>query len=223
MRPVFAAGAAPDVPLVARLANQAVLCVGAGPVAASKALPLLDAGAALTVVAPRAVEKIAGAARSGRLVWRRRRFRDADADAALLIVAATSDPAVNDAVARAAADRATLCVRVDGGGTAAFAGAVRRGPLTIAVSTGGRAPVVARRLRAELEATYGPEWGALIELLGQLRDHPVIRDTMAGLTDAERRARWRSILRTDIVSLLRSGRTDLAWEVAIACLSSSSD
>ncbi|MDP8978915.1 MAG: hypothetical protein M3N17_10170, partial [Actinomycetota bacterium] len=123
----------------------------------------------------------------------------------------------------AAARRATLCVRVDGGGTAAFPGAVRRGPLTIAVSTGGRAPVVARWLREELETAYGPEWGALVGLLGELRDHPAVRDRLDGLTDAQRRARWRSVMGTDIVSLLRSGRTDLAWEVAIACLSSSSD
>jgi siroheme synthase-like protein len=184
------------VPLVARLAGQRVVCVGGGPVAAAKALPLLDAGADLLVVAPTAVEGIRAAAVAGRLRWERRVYAAGDLDRALLALAATADPGVNARVAAEAARRPCLCVRVDSGAaaTASFAAAVRRGPLTIAVSTDGRAPVLSRWLRQRLEAEYGPEWGELAALLGELRASPEVEAAMAGLDAAGRARRWRAAL-----------------------------
>lgn len=208
-------------PLFVRLAGARVLGVGAGPVAAAKLLPLVGEGAEVVVVAPDAVDEVAAAAAAGRLTWHRRGWEPADLDGALLVVAGTGDPLVNEAVAKEAAARATLCVRVDrdGAGSADFAGVVRRGPLTLAVSTAGRAPVLARRLRAELEAAYGPEWGDAVTLYGELRDEVALAD----LPPDERRRRWRAIPVTDILALLRSGRYSDAKRAAAACLSSSSD
>ncbi|MPZ86638.1 MAG: siroheme synthase [Nitriliruptorales bacterium] len=212
------------VPLFVRFDGARVVSVGAGPVAASKALPLLDAGADLVVVAPTASPDIARAAAAGRLTWHRRGFQEADLEGAVLVIAATADPERNAAVARAAADRATLCVRVDRGGqgTAALAGVVRRGALTLAVSTSDQAPALARHLRTELDGAYGPEWGELVALYAELRSDPEIADALAGLTDVQRRARWRAIPVPDILRLIRTGRHSDAKRVASACLSSSS-
>jgi siroheme synthase-like protein len=129
---------------------------------------------------------------------------------------------------------ATLCVRVDrdpdaataprsAAGSAAFAAAVRRGPLTIAVSTGGQAPSLARLLRAELEDTYGPEYGEVAALLGELRGDPAVRRHLATLDSDGRRAAWRAIPLADILRLIRKGLVLDARELALACLSSSSD
>jgi precorrin-2 dehydrogenase/sirohydrochlorin ferrochelatase len=230
--PPAADGQPPGVPLLVRLAGRRVLCVGAGPVAAAKALPLLDAGADLLVVAPEAGPKVLDAAAAGRLRWQARRYRSDDLDGAVLAIAATADAAVNDRVVAESNGRRVLCVRVDAAGeaaavdaevraSAAFMGLVRRGHLTLAVSTDGRAPALARRLRSALAQSYGPEYGDLVDLLGELRRSPAVRARLAGLSDTERRARWRAVLDTDILMLLRAGKPEAATELAAACLCSS--
>jgi siroheme synthase-like protein len=216
-----AAPAPHGLPLMADLAGRRVVVVGAGPVAAAKLRALADAD--VVVVAPDAVAQIRAAAQVGSLTWESRRFHPDDLDGAWLVVAATADASVNTEVAAAAEQRHLWCVRVDGGGSAGFMGTVRRGPLTLAVSTGGSSPALARHLRAELAERYGEEHGRLAALLGELRSDPAVRAALEGLDDAEKARRWRRVLAADILAPLRSGRTDLAKELALACLSSSSD
>ena len=217
------------VPLLVWLTGQRVVCVGAGPVAAEKVLPLVEAGAVVEVVAPDAVDVLRQAADDGKLVWHRRSFEGTDLDGAVLVLAATADGAVNARVAAAATERSTLCVRVDRSprhlpsGTAAFLATLRRGPLLLAVSTSGCAPALSRRIRDELAGRYGPEYGELAELLGALREDPQVRAALSGLPPAERRARWRSTLDADTLDLIRNGHVTTAKEVVTACLCSSSD
>lgn len=217
------------VPLLVDVAGRRVVAVGAGPVAAAKIAPLLDAGAALTVVAPDAVEAIREAAGAGRLVWHARAYAPGDLAGAFLVVAATAEGAVNARVAAAAATQATFCVRTDrtapddAPGTAALLGTVRHGDFTVAVSTGGRVPAVARHVRAELSARYGPEYGALVELLADLRTAPDVRRRLERLDGGARRAAWRSLPMADILEALRNGDDPSARELALACLCSSSD
>ena len=213
------------VPLLVRLRDQRVLCVGAGPVAKRKLRPLLADGAAVHLVAPEAVDALRDAAAAGRLRWSRRRFELADLDGVVLAVAATASAEVNAAVAEEAARRGVVCVRSDGEGqgSADLLATVRRGPLTIAVSTSGDAPSLARLLRQRLEAEYGPEWGALVALFGEARRDPAVRERMGGLSEEERQARWRSIPVPDTLGLLRAGNVEAAKRTVTACLSSSSD
>jgi siroheme synthase-like protein len=217
------------VPFLLDLADRPVVVVGAGPVAAAKLRSLRTGGAVITVVAPRAVDEISGAAAAGALRWEARAYRSGDLDGALLAVAATASSSVNAAVAADAAAAATLCVRVDAApdvppsarATAAFMGAVRRGPLTIAVASG--VPALSRRLRSELAETYGEAHGELAALLAELRTDARVQRVLASHGDEARAALWRRILDTDILDLIGSGRIDLAKEVALACLSSSTD
>lgn len=219
----------PGVPLLVDLAGRRVVAVGAGPVAEAKTTPLRQAGAALTVIAPDAVPAIRDAAAAGHLTWHARPYAPGDLTGAFLVVAATADAATNARVAADAAAQQTFCVRTDSApgtaspGTAALLGVVRRGDLTIAVSTGGRAPAVARHVRQELEASYGPEYGELVALLGELRDTPEVRDNLGGLDRSGRRAAWRSVPMADILALLRNGDSQSARELASACLCSFSD
>jgi len=219
------------VPLLVGLAGRRVVGVGGGAVATAKLLPLAEAGAEVIVVAPNVQGELAAAAG---VVHRRAYSGPQDLAGAFLAVAATADASVNAWVAADAEALATLCVRVDrdpdaataprsAAGSAAFAAAVRRGPLTIAVSTGGQAPSLARLLRAELEDTYGPEYGEVAALLGELRGDPAVRRHLATLDSDGRRAAWRAIPLADILRLIRKGLVLDARELALACLSSSSD
>jgi precorrin-2 dehydrogenase / sirohydrochlorin ferrochelatase len=207
-----------------------VVVVGAGPVAAAKLRSLRASGARITVIAPEAVAPVHDLVESGAITWEQRTYRPGDLTGALLVVAATASAAVNDAVAADAARQGTVCVRSDVpagaagapsavAGSAAFMGAVRRGPLTIAVASG--VPALSRRLRTELADTYDEAYGDLAALLAQLRTDPQVQALLDPHDDATRAARWRLLLDTDILDHIRTGRIDLAKEVALACLSSS--
>ena len=141
--------ATPPFPAFLKLANRPVTVVGGGPVAASKLRALLDAGARVTVVAPEVRAEIAA---SG-VAIRRRRFRAADLDGAWLAVAA-APPDVNREVARAAAERQMFVNAVDDPQNASLylGGVVRRGGVTAAISTDGRAPALAGLIREAIEA-----------------------------------------------------------------------
>jgi precorrin-2 dehydrogenase / sirohydrochlorin ferrochelatase len=214
--------AAPAAPLLVVLAGRRVVGVGGGRVAAAKLLPLAtEHGAAIEVVAPAIDDRLVEVA-----TWHQRAYEGpADLEGAVLVVAATDIPRINERVTADAAAVGALCVRTDaeGDGTAAIPATVRHGPLTIAVGTDGYSPTVSRWLRDELAAKYGPEYGALAMLLGEIRRDPQIGAQLASLSGDQRRLAWRSIPLVDILDLLRSGSVDSAKEVAAACLSSFSD
>jgi precorrin-2 dehydrogenase/sirohydrochlorin ferrochelatase len=159
-------------PMLVNLAGRKCLVVGAGTVAVAKIEGLLLCGAEVVVVSPRAVETIQRLARTGRLVWRRRAFSPRDVQGRFLAIAATNSSKVNEAVFHACVARGVLCNSVDDPEHCDFIypAVARRGPLQIAISTGGRSPALAARLRRELERQFGPEWGAWVEDLGKRRD-----------------------------------------------------
>ena len=158
--------------MLVNLVGRKCLVVGAGAVAAAKIEGLLFCGADLVVVSPRAVPAIQRLARAGRLAWRRRAFSRRDVQGKFLAVAATNSSKVNEAVFRACAARGVLCNSVDDPQHCDFIypAVAHRGPLQIAISTGGCSPALAARLRRELERQFGPEWGAWVEHLGRRRD-----------------------------------------------------
>jgi uroporphyrin-III C-methyltransferase/precorrin-2 dehydrogenase/sirohydrochlorin ferrochelatase len=156
-------------PLFLKLAGRDVLVVGAGPIGTSKARSLLEAGARVTVVAPEAEPELIELAAASALVLHARAFTDADVDGAWLVVAAAT-PEVNRVVAAASEARRTFVLAVDDPTSASAygAGVVRRGGVTVAVSTDGRAPALAGLLREALEAVLPDElasWTAEAERL----------------------------------------------------------
>jgi siroheme synthase-like protein len=136
------------LPVFLDLAGRDVLLVGAGPVAASKLDALTRAEARVTVVAPTIHPAILGA----RVTIVQRAFDPRDVDGRALVVAA-APPAVNAQVKRAADARRVFVNAVDdpAHGNVFLGGVVRRGPVTVAISTGGRAPALARLLRETLD------------------------------------------------------------------------
>lgn len=159
-------------PIFVDLEGRRCLVVGGGPIATDKVRKLAEHGASVRLVSPALTPELAAMAAAGAIdEHRARAYRPGDLEGCLLAIAATDRAEVNRAVRREADARGLLCNVVDDPGLCTFTvpSVVRRGELAIAVSTGGASPVVARRIRREIEAAYGPEWGALIALLRELR------------------------------------------------------
>ena len=159
-------------PMMIRLEGRKCVVVGAGAVAEEKISGLLPHLARVTVVSPRATKKIQKQARAGILTWKKRRFTARDIEDAFLAIAATDSPAVNAAVFRACTARGVLCNSVDDPPNCDFfyPAVVRRGALQIAISTNGRSPALASRLRRELEKQFGSEWADWVEHIGNMRN-----------------------------------------------------
>ena len=157
----------PLFPVFLKLRGRRVLLVGGGPVARGKLAGLLEAGARITVVAPEVRPEIEAAD----VTVLERAFTPADLEGAWLVVAA-APPDVNRAVAAGAEDRGVFVNAVDdpAPATAYTGGVFRRGGITIAVSTEGRAPALAGLLREALEAVIPDEVASWVEEAQRLRE-----------------------------------------------------
>lgn len=160
------------LPIFVKLDGRTVVVVGGGAIAEGKLGALLDAGANVRVVAPKVTPQIAEWHRAGRLRWNAKKFKPGDLEGSHLVVAATSAAGVNDAVFREADARGILCNAVDDNRNCHFYyGAVaKRGDLQIVVSTNGKSPALAQRIREELEREYGEDYGAWLDWLGAQRE-----------------------------------------------------
>ena len=175
------------LPLSLKLKGQPCLVVGGGEVARRKIELLAAAGANVTVVARRFAPDVRRFCESRGVVAERRSFAAADVADCLLVVAATDDADVNDEIARACARHRVLVNCVDDGerSTALFPAIVDRGPVTVAVSTGGASPTLARRLREAIEALLPAGTGRLATYLASRR-----RQIHGKLPDARSRQRF---------------------------------
>jgi len=172
------------LPVFLDLRARPVVVVGGGPPAARRARDLLAGAARVTVVSPTLGAELEALAEAGGLAWRPRAFAPPDVRGAALVIAATGRADVDDAVARAArAARVPVSVVDDASRSdLVFGAVVRRGDLQISVSTGGRSPGLARLVREQLEALFGPEWAELVARAGDER----MRARAAAATPAER-------------------------------------
>jgi siroheme synthase-like protein len=159
-------------PIFVKLQGRLVVVVGGGEIAAGKIEGLLRAGARLRVIAPDVHAALAEPIRSRKIEWLPRMFAAGDLDGATLVIAATSAPGVNASVFREAEARGILCNAVDDIENCHFyyGSIVQRGDLQIAISTNGKSPALAQRLRQELEQQFGSEYEVWLEWLGAARE-----------------------------------------------------
>jgi len=153
------------------LRERPCLVVGGGAIGERKARELLDCRAGVTVVSPSLTPALRALADSGVIAWRPRTFLRRDVRRCALVIAATGVAAVDAAVAAEARRRGVLVNVVDRPAQCdfIFASVLRRGDFQIAVSTGGRSPALARKIRHRLEPLFGPEYAELVEQLGRAR------------------------------------------------------
>lgn len=160
-----------DYPVCLRLAGKRVLVVGGGAVALGRVRGLCAAGASVHVVAPRLHPELLRAAAAGELTLEQRPVEPTDLEGAMLVVCAVDDPAVSARVSAAARSRGVWCTAVDRPALCDFTmpSVGRRGPITIAVSTAGKAPALAAVLRRRFEAQVRAEELAIAEGVAVLR------------------------------------------------------
>jgi siroheme synthase-like protein len=169
---------------------------------------LLECDAAVEVIAAEPIEEIRRLAGAGRVRWIAREFRRGDLAGAFLVIATVREPALRATVFEEAESAGALANVVDDTAHCSFvAGSVvRRGPLRVAIGTGGAAPALAVRLRERLERELGPEYDRFLRWMDALRA-PVARRWP---DFDERRRRWYAVVDSDALGLLRAGHEELA-------------
>ena len=182
---------APLFPVFIKLENRACLVVGAGEIAKAKIASLLEAGARVRVVAPQALPEIETLTEENRLTWDDRRYQASDLDGVFMVVAATSDSAVNKTVFTQARQLGILCNAVDDPPNCDFyfPAVVRRGDLQIAISTAGESPAFAQKLRRAFEEALDRSLGNWLAAVGQIR-----REILASFPVSEARKRALHVL-----------------------------
>ena len=187
-------------PMMLSLDGRRTLVVGGGRVALRKAQTLADAGAKVRVVSPEFLPEFAA---DGRLELVREMYEARHVAGAFVVVASTDDEAVNARVsadARAAGalvnvvDRPALCDFI-------VPAVIERGELLIAISTGGAAPSLARKIRERLERDFGPEYAAYLTAMRHVRD----RYKSAALDPDVRRRLFERLTEPDLLDAARAG------------------
>jgi precorrin-2 dehydrogenase/sirohydrochlorin ferrochelatase len=197
------------------LQGKSCLVLGGGDEAAGKARGLLRAGADVTVIAPAFEDELVqmGGRHEVRLLVHT--FREADLDGVELVIDASGDDPQGVKVAEAARRRRILVNVLDRVPQCDFIApaVVHRGPLTVAISTAGRSPFMASHIRRLLEGSLGPEYGELVELVGELRD----RLRAEGLPVPQQTEIYERVPGCGALELLRSGDREGARRAVLAC------
>ena len=190
------------------LRGKMAVVVGGGEVALRKIESLLAAGATVRVVAPEIHPDVEELERRGVLRIERRFYRTGDLDGAILVIAATSSSEVNRLVSEEASRRNTLLNVVDAPALSGFIvpSVIRRGDLTVAISTGGLSPALAKHIRRKLEEILVPEYGAFLRLLGDMRSR--VRHELP--LPEQREAFWSEVVNSDAFEIYRSSGDEAA-------------
>jgi precorrin-2 dehydrogenase / sirohydrochlorin ferrochelatase len=154
-----------------RLSGRRCVVVGGGEVGLEKVEGLLACDGRVVLVAPDAVPELEALAAEGSIGWERREYAREDLEGTFVVIAATGDTDVNIRVYEDAERRAMLVNVVDVPPLCNFIlpAIVRTGPLAIAISTAGASPALAKRIKAEIAATYGEPYARLAVLLNDAR------------------------------------------------------
>ena len=158
-------------PLVVDLSGRRCVVIGGGAVAERKVEGLLAAGASVTVVSPKLGEKLEARAARGEIELARRRYRRGDLAGASLAFVATGDPGLAAAVAREGRSEGVWVNAADDPEHCDFflPSVLRRGPLLVAVATGGGSPALARAVREEIERLLPDDYAELAETVAEVR------------------------------------------------------
>ncbi|MDH4184783.1 MAG: bifunctional precorrin-2 dehydrogenase/sirohydrochlorin ferrochelatase [Nitrospinota bacterium] len=195
-------------PVFLALAGKKCLVVGGGEVAARKIASLWEAGAQITVVAPWLCPEARELVEKGAAKWLEREYTASMLDGATLAIAATGEESVNQKVSQDAEARNILVNVVDQPGLCGFfvPSVVRRGDLVIAVSTSGKSPAAAKRLRKKLEKDFGPEWAVYLRMMGEARE--LALKAKSGQKNREKI--FNQLADSSLFSLVKEGQLDKA-------------
>lgn len=201
-------------PVNLNLAGKRCVILGGGTVAQGKIAALRQAGASITVISPDATAGIQRAAQRGDVEWIARKYESGDLEGAFIAVAATSVWHVNREIYEEAEHRGVLLNVVDDPDLCTFIAPsiVKRDPITLAISTGGASPALARKLREALAQDPNLRWADLADVLARARkivkEHRIVIDP----------DRWQCCINEELLEMSQSGREDEALEKLLSGL-----
>jgi len=202
-------------PIFLNISGKRCVVVGGGQVSLRKVKALLEHRASVEVISPDACPELNKLAEDGEISVLPRSYRAGDLEDAFIVIAATSDRDTNLEVAQEAQRKAVLVNVVDDQENSDFIAPsyVRRGDITIAVSTAGRSPALARKIRTRLEKDFGDEYASLARLIGEVR----VEIKRQGIkVDGDG---WQEALDLDLlIKLLREGDKEKAKTVLVSGL-----
>jgi precorrin-2 dehydrogenase / sirohydrochlorin ferrochelatase len=200
------------LPVLIDLKYYPVLIIGGGRVAERKVLTLIRAGASIRLVSPTITARLSALVRRGTIERVPRRFRFGDLKRAALVYVCTSDASVSRLIGSWAKREGKLVNLADLPEQSSFfvPATVNRGDLMIAISTCGKSPALARKVRIELAERFGEEYGDLLRILGAVRRRLLERPD--GST-SQRAVIFRRLVDSDLLNLLRNRRSRKAQEL----------
>ena len=158
-------------PVFLKIKDRACLVVGGGSVAERKGMTLIDYGASVTIVSPELTGGLEKLVEQGQVVHIKRNYRQGDLDGFFIVVAATSDPEVNGKIYLEAEDSGILINSVDDPENCSFfvPSSIRRGDFQVSISTSGKAPYFAKKVRKFLENMFYNDLDKDLEELSRIR------------------------------------------------------
>ncbi|NPU84808.1 MAG: bifunctional precorrin-2 dehydrogenase/sirohydrochlorin ferrochelatase [Syntrophaceae bacterium] len=185
------------------IAGRRCVVVGGGQVAERKVERLVECGARVAVLSRRLTDRLAEMARAGTVEHIDSEYEPEKLGEAMLVIGATDREDVNDAVSRECRRRGILVNIVDDPERCDFIlpSILQRGDLMVAVSTGGRSPALAKRIREDLEECFGPEYAVLLEIMAELRR----KVTARGRSADENKVLFESVVHSEVLDRIRTG------------------
>ena len=199
------------LPIFFNLKNRLTVVIGGGEVATRKVTMLLKASAAITLYSPDICHELTAMAEAGTITYVNANFDESQLAGACMVIAATDDEAVNEAVSIACkalnipvnvVDAPALC-------TFTMGSIIDRSPVVIAISSEGNAPVLARYIRAKIETMLPAAYGRIADIAGEFRDAVKAKFT----TTQARRIFWEGVLQGPMVERVLSGQEQAAREL----------
>jgi precorrin-2 dehydrogenase / sirohydrochlorin ferrochelatase len=189
-------------PICLDIKGKKCLVVGGGRVARRKTCGLLEQGADITLISPDIIPELCALSEEKKIIWKKRGYCSGDTAGFFLIIAATDDKEVQKQVYKEAQEAELLINVADVPDLCNFIlpANVVRGDLNISISTGGKSPALARKLRIDLEEQFGDEYRILVDILGKIRSEVLAM----GKTQTENKQIFEKIIQSNLLSLIKT-------------------
>lgn len=196
------------LPIFFNIKHRLCVVIGGGDVATRKVAMLLKADASVTLVSPTLCQELSLLVEEGKIQYRKSTFEAEQLHGACLVIAATDNEVVNETVSIAAKSQNIPVNVVDAPDLCTFTmgSIIDRSPVVIAVSSEGKAPVLARYIRTKIETMLPASYGRIAAIAGEFREQVKAKFT----TSQARRRFWEDVLQGPIVERILSGQEDAA-------------
>ena len=203
-------------PVYLNLRGRRCVIVGGGTVAEGKISRLLDSGAEIRVVSPDVTSGIRQFVADGAVLWEQRSYCEGDLEGVFIAIAATNVREVNRRIFDEAEERGVMLNAVDDPPNCSFIAPsiVQRGPVTLAISTGGVSPALARKLRESLQTSEALAWADLSGVMAVARSHLREEGILASISPQ----RWQCCITPQLLALVQEGRQGEAADALLTGL-----